>query len=918
MPSRPHSRFTLRAHAWRAGAIAAALLFFAACAGSVEDRLAEIHALQDAGQFGESIAPLRRIARRESRAGRSELPARRRAGADRTALTRGVAAREGEFRSHSGGDCGAAAGIDLSRAPVARRRGARRDEGARTGSLPRRRTEGSRAGAARRQSARGSAEGHHPPARTRARRLFRAADARDDPRRARSDRRGREGARRPRGARLPGVETRASRSAVVSRAPRSSRTPSRTTRAAEAQFKTLHREGCRPTRSHCAWSRSSTTSSNAATTPPRSGRRRSRKRRRIRRSALHSPAATSRMASRTRRARCSKEGVELFGNAQAYTQLGEFERRNGQPDKALAAIEEAIKASPKANDNLSFLKADLLIDLGRLDEAETLVNTLAEASFRDLLRGRILLARGDAKGALATFDTGLKRWPNNAGGRYLAGLAAYQVGDFARAESEFREALRVDASRDRRGVLRSPTSISPRAGTRKPPTRRATSSPSAAAAAQTASCSSSAQPPHSTTTTPRAAPPRHSRRRASRSRPPSRLRRSSWPPPAPTPHCVRRRRAMSISASRERSRCCDPIADRLIADGRMREANDVVRRRSRSIPTRRRSTRSRDSCSSGSIATTRHACRSRSRSNSTRNTAAPGRTRGARRAPATSRARSRSSTRRRRPTPNDSGTRPMRPRSSCSGPAIGALPGSASHEIVKRDAGHAGARNDLAWLLAQPPEPGPRPRARARRGSASHRRQSRDRRHARLGVPAARSDGTVGGTVPGCARETPGVAVDPLPPRRCARDARANASARSKRCARRWRPVRSPRPTTPRAKSPASKNSEKPPVSSRIARRSQRVRRSASPSRSARAPRRSRTSRITSSARTSSSRRDEARRRCSSCAARCRSTPRAPRPTTASPSCSRRTISPPTPSSSSARRRASTRRAPMRRSPKPN
>jgi tetratricopeptide (TPR) repeat protein len=141
-----------------------------------------------------------------------------------------------------------------------------------------------------------------------------------------------------------------------------------------------------------------------------------------------------------------KEGVDLLGNAQAWLQLSEFERRNNQAQKAYEAIEQAIAAAPNANENLVFFKTDLLIDLNRLDEAEALVNTLKEVSFRDLLRGRILLARGDAKGALATFDDGLKRWPNNAGGRYLAGLAAFQVGDFTRAENEFREALRVDAS----------------------------------------------------------------------------------------------------------------------------------------------------------------------------------------------------------------------------------------------------------------------------------------------------------------------------------------------------------------------------------------------------------------------------------------------------------------------------------------
>jgi tetratricopeptide (TPR) repeat protein len=139
-----------------------------------------------------------------------------------------------------------------------------------------------------------------------------------------------------------------------------------------------------------------------------------------------------------------KEGVELLGSTQAWYQLADFERRRQNSERALEAVEQAIAASPSPNENLSFFKADLLVDLNRLDEAEALVSGFKEVSFRDLLQGRILLARGDAKGALATFDSGLKRWPNNAGGRYLAGLAAHRIGDFARAESEFRESIRVD------------------------------------------------------------------------------------------------------------------------------------------------------------------------------------------------------------------------------------------------------------------------------------------------------------------------------------------------------------------------------------------------------------------------------------------------------------------------------------------
>ncbi len=249
MPSRTQPRLHTRG-AWRdraglarrAGAIAVALFLLAACAGSFEDRLAEIHALQDAGQFNESLEPLREPAGREPRSWGSELPARRGAGTDGTALARGVAAREGEFRSQPGDDGGAAARLDLSRPAVARGRRERRHEGARTGSLPHRRAEGARAGAARRQPARGSAAGHDAPARTRTRGPRRADVARDDPRQTRSDRRGRTRARGPREARCKEWR-RGHRGTRLSRARQLLRGHPRGRRARRGTVRALHRTG---------------------------------------------------------------------------------------------------------------------------------------------------------------------------------------------------------------------------------------------------------------------------------------------------------------------------------------------------------------------------------------------------------------------------------------------------------------------------------------------------------------------------------------------------------------------------------------------------------------------------------------------------------------------------------------------------
>ena len=147
------------------------------------------------------------------------------------------------------------------------------------------------------------------------------------------------------------------------------------------------------------------------------------------------------------------EGVEKLGTAQAWVKLGEFERRAGHPDKALEAIDQAIKVQPAAAESLLFLKSDVLVDLGKLDEAQTLIDQIKEPSARDLLKGRVLLERGQPQAALAAFDSGLRRWPSNAGGRYMAGLAARDVGDYERAISEFREALRADARATDAGLM---------------------------------------------------------------------------------------------------------------------------------------------------------------------------------------------------------------------------------------------------------------------------------------------------------------------------------------------------------------------------------------------------------------------------------------------------------------------------------
>jgi tetratricopeptide (TPR) repeat protein len=137
-----------------------------------------------------------------------------------------------------------------------------------------------------------------------------------------------------------------------------------------------------------------------------------------------------------------QEAVDSFGSAAAWNVLASYYRSTHQPQKALEAIEKVIEVSGGASDQVRFMHADILLDLGDTDRAEEVAGTLEQPTYAQLIRGRILLLRGDPAGALAAFEKGIRAWPNNAGARFLAGLAARDLGDYDRAISELREAVR--------------------------------------------------------------------------------------------------------------------------------------------------------------------------------------------------------------------------------------------------------------------------------------------------------------------------------------------------------------------------------------------------------------------------------------------------------------------------------------------
>jgi tetratricopeptide (TPR) repeat protein len=117
---------------------------------------------------------------------------------------------------------------------------------------------------------------------------------------------------------------------------------------------------------------------------------------------------------------------------------------------AASALEPALEVQD--DPRLRFRYTDLLIRAKEYDRALQVAEGLEEQVFVDLARGVILLGQGKPREALETLEAGLRLWPNNAGARYYAALAAEELGDFDRAISEYRDSIRANAAASDAGL----------------------------------------------------------------------------------------------------------------------------------------------------------------------------------------------------------------------------------------------------------------------------------------------------------------------------------------------------------------------------------------------------------------------------------------------------------------------------------
>ena len=138
--------------------------------------------------------------------------------------------------------------------------------------------------------------------------------------------------------------------------------------------------------------------------------------------------------------------IDLSDNPEGYRMLGDFYFASGDLDKATAEYSALYSAHPK-NVQVKRNYIQLLILKNRLDKAAKLNDELLKANAHDVdalvYRGQIQLRRSDAAGAVEALQQALKNDSGNAVAHYQLGAAFDLQHNDARAESEWREAVRL-------------------------------------------------------------------------------------------------------------------------------------------------------------------------------------------------------------------------------------------------------------------------------------------------------------------------------------------------------------------------------------------------------------------------------------------------------------------------------------------
>lgn len=145
-----------------------------------------------------------------------------------------------------------------------------------------------------------------------------------------------------------------------------------------------------------------------------------------------------------------RAAAERWDDARAWEELSRLLERLGRGEEALAAIERALAGREDedgAAEGLRRRRAHLLVALGRHDEALAAAADLDGAAARAWVEARVLHARGRPEEALERLQRAFEEQPLHAGARLLAGRTAEELGRPDEALGHYEDALRTEAGR---------------------------------------------------------------------------------------------------------------------------------------------------------------------------------------------------------------------------------------------------------------------------------------------------------------------------------------------------------------------------------------------------------------------------------------------------------------------------------------
>jgi len=128
----------------------------------------------------------------------------------------------------------------------------------------------------------------------------------------------------------------------------------------------------------------------------------------------------------------------------AWMLVAQFHRELEDHEAAARSVERVLVDRETVPELALAEYGDDLVRAGELDKAEEVIQTLRRPEWVSLLRGRLLLERGEPAAALEALQEGIRLWPGNGTARLLAGRVAEQLGDFDQAILEYRNAVRSD------------------------------------------------------------------------------------------------------------------------------------------------------------------------------------------------------------------------------------------------------------------------------------------------------------------------------------------------------------------------------------------------------------------------------------------------------------------------------------------